>query len=59
MEVLSNSAEQMDRTVSTKLVQIDQTYITSIAKLKGFVDQARVYPLQADIVDVFGLPTKR
>ena len=38
---------------SRTLVQIDSKFLISVAKLKEFVDQARVYirPLQADIID--------
>ena len=43
---------------SRKLMPIDPSFLTSVSKLKEFVDQARVYirPLQADIADIFGLP---
>ena len=43
---------------SKQLVPIDCTFLTSVSKLKQFVEQARVYirPLQADIIDIFGQP---
>lgn len=37
---------------SRKLVEIDSKFLVSVAKLKEFIEQARVYvrPLQADII---------
>ena len=39
---------------SRKLVEIDSKFLVSVAKLKEFIEQARVYvrPLQADIIDL-------
>ncbi len=46
-----------DGPYSRELIPIEQKFLISIAKLKSFVEQARVYirPIQADIVDIFGL----
>ena len=39
---------------SRQLVPIDSKFLSSISRLKAFVDQARIHvrPLQADLVDV-------
>ena len=39
---------------SKALVPIDSKFLISVAKLKEFIDQARIYirPLQADILDL-------
>ena len=47
-----------DGPYSRALIPIEQKFFTSVAKLKSYVVQARVYirPVQADIMDIFGLP---